>query len=299
VEEIIVSNGRAAGVCLRDDAARSEKVIWANKAVISATDVKATLLNMVGPRHLDSSLLQKVKDISLKGGSLYVSHFFTHEPLRYRRDIGTQGVGGLRGSRDIYYEHVADVDGHKTYPTMAPERTPWFGPVGGYDSLCTRTDGYSTGPFEMNVCVPEYHPEGRDALDKIKDKMNEYMVKAFSTTFENLNSDNIIYHWAGTPYEEELRNTGMTGGTWYATRHCRDQLWTQRPIPELARYRTPIDGLYLCHMSSGHPGGLCLMAIPYNLMHILIEDGIAEPGDWWYPSPWYIPEEGKISAIPR
>jgi len=41
------------------------------------------------------------------------------------------------------------------------------------------------------------------------------------------------------------------------------------------------------------------MAIPYNLMHILIEDGIAEPGDWWYPSPWYIPEQGKISAIPR
>lgn len=28
-------------------------------------------------------------------------------------------------------------------------------------------------------------------------------------------------------------------------------------------------------------------------MHILIEDGIAEPGDWWYPSPWYIPEKKK------
>jgi hypothetical protein len=38
------------------------------------------------------------------------------------------------------------------------------------------------------------------------------------------------------------------------------------------------------------------MAIPYNLMHILIEDGIAEPGDWWYASPYYIPQEGKISA---
>jgi len=40
------------------------------------------------------------------------------------------------------------------------------------------------------------------------------------------------------------------------------------------------------------------MAIPYNLMHILIEDGVAEPGDWWYPSPYYIPQEGKISADP-
>ncbi len=43
----------------------------------------------------------------------------------------------------------------------------------------------------------------------------------------------------------------------------------------------------------------CLMAIPYNLMHILIEDGVAEPGDWWYAAPEYIPQEGKISADPN
>jgi hypothetical protein len=28
----------------------------------------------------------------------------------------------------------------------------------------------------------------------------------------------------------------------------------------------------------------------------LIEEGIAEPGDWWYASPYYIAQEGKISA---
>jgi hypothetical protein len=38
------------------------------------------------------------------------------------------------------------------------------------------------------------------------------------------------------------------------------------------------------------------MAVGYNLMHILIEDEVADPGDWWYSSPWYIPEEGKRSA---
>jgi hypothetical protein len=31
-------------------------------------------------------------------------------------------------------------------------------------------------------------------------------------------------------------------------------------------------------------------------MHILIEDEVAEPGDWWYASPWYIPTPGKRSA---
>ena len=38
------------------------------------------------------------------------------------------------------------------------------------------------------------------------------------------------------------------------------------------------------------------MAVGYNLMHILVEDGIAEPGDRWCVSPWYIPQQGKISA---
>jgi phytoene dehydrogenase-like protein len=84
----------------------------------------------------------------------------------------------------------------------------------------------------------------------------------------------------------------MSGGNWYGARCSSDQWFSTRPLEELARYRTPIDNLYLCNHTS-HPGGLCLMAVAYNLMHILIDDGIAEPGDWWYSSPWYISDNGK------
>jgi hypothetical protein len=34
-------------------------------------------------------------------------------------------------------------------------------------------------------------------------------------------------------------------------------------------------------------------------MHILIEDGIADLDEWWHQSSWYIPEKGRISAVPR
>ena len=48
----------------------------------------------------------------------------------------------------------------------------------------------------------------------------------------------------------------------------------------------------------GTLGALALMAVPYNLMHILIEDGIAKPGDWWYPSPYYVADrEVKTGEI--
>ncbi|HUU64058.1 MAG TPA: NAD(P)/FAD-dependent oxidoreductase [Dehalococcoidia bacterium] len=310
VDEIIVRSGRAVGVRLRDDAATAEKTIWADKAVISDVDLKQTFNKLIGPQHVDKSLLQRVNDISLKGGSIYVSHILTREKLRARPQFRSELMGDEAGigpypcdSREIYFEHVADVDSRKGDPTVPPERLMWLGTPSNrfnvHHPQCTRPGQYVMSPFYVLVPPPEYHVESPDAIDKKKEEMNAYMRKAFSQVIENLDSDNIVYHWANTPYESEFRNTGLIGGTYCGTRQCDDQWWTQRPLPEMARYRTPIDGLYLCHQTAAHPGGLCLMANTYNLMHSLIEDGIAEPGDWWYPSPWYIPERGKISAVPR
>ncbi|NNN21499.1 MAG: NAD(P)/FAD-dependent oxidoreductase [Acidimicrobiales bacterium] len=72
VGEIIVKDGRAVGVQLNDEASFPEKTVWANKAVISAVDVKQTFTKLVGKSHLDASFVQKVRDVSLKGGSLFV-----------------------------------------------------------------------------------------------------------------------------------------------------------------------------------------------------------------------------------
>jgi phytoene dehydrogenase-like protein len=151
----------------------------------------------------------------------------------------------------------------------------------------------------MALTSPDYHIEGENAPDTYKEENNAYMRECYSQVFDGLDDDNVIHHWTASGREIELRNTGLIGGTWAGSRHCEDQLWGNRPCEGLERYRSPIEGLYHAHQTSGHPGGLCLMAIPYNLMHILIEDGVVEPGKWWYASPWYIPQEGKISADPN
>ncbi|MEE9400732.1 MAG: NAD(P)/FAD-dependent oxidoreductase [Dehalococcoidia bacterium] len=310
VDEIIVDDGRAVGVRLRETATRDEKRIWANKAVVSDVDVKQTFQKLIGPQHLGSSFRRKVEDISLKGGSIWVSHILTREQLRCRPQFTNPALGDDPGigpypcdSREIYYEHVADVDGRRGNPTVPPERLLWIStPIRRFadtDPQCTIPGRYLASPFYTLVPPPEYHAVSPDAIDKVKEETNAYMRKAFSQVIEGLDDENVVYHWANTPYESEFRNAGLIGGTWCGTRHCDDQWGENRPIPELARYRTPIEGLYLCNQTACHPGGLALMAIPYNLMHILIEDGLVEPGDWWYPSPWYIPQQGKISAIPR
>jgi len=301
VDEILLNNGTAVGVRLKDTATCGEKKIWAKKAVISDVDVKQTFNKLVGSQHVDAGFLQKVNDISIKGGSIYVSHFLTREPLRPKAKFGKMMGGPYpMDSREIYYDHVADVDGKRGFPTMPPERTIWvstpperFDPT---DPQCTIPGRYLVSPVYHYVPPPEYYVGGIEAAIQMKDKMNDFVRKSVSQVIENLNSDNIVHQWANSPLDSVFRNTGLIGGTWCGTRHCHDQWAENRPIPELARYSTPIDGLYLCNQTACHPGGLFLQAIPYNLMHILIEDGLVEPGDWWYPSPWYIPQQGKKSA---
>ena len=309
VDEIIIRNGRAVGVRLRDDAAWGNKVIWADKAVISGTEIKQTFNKLIGSKCVDPALMKHVNDLSIKGGTLYASAFLTRKPLKYRKkyeQATDTGVCYPMDSREIYYEHVLDCNGRQGNPTMSTKTYPWLWAGADriftkeYHPQTTRPDTTLQSSLVMYVPPPEYHVDGPDAINKEKAKMDAYMRESFASVVEGLDEPNLLHQWGLTPWEQEYRNTGMIGGNWYGIRQCRDQWWNERPLPELARYRVPgIDNLYLCHQSAAHPGGLCLMAIGYNLMHMLIEDGVVEPGDWWYASPWYIPEKGKISAVPR
>ncbi len=236
-------NGRAVGVRLRDDAAVGEKTIWADKAVISGIDFKQTFNKLVGPQHLDRAFLQRINDISLKNGSLYVSTFHTRKPLQWRPkykafDEIAAGPNKIpHGSvfpadtRELYFENVADVDSYKGNPTLPPERLLWFLTP---SQACDTQDcqhyhpkGHISAPFEVNFTAPEYHVDGPDAIDKEKEKWNAYIRQSIGLAIEGLEDENIIHHWSSTPREAEFRNTGLIGGTWCGRRHCDDQLWTQ------------------------------------------------------------------------
>ena len=312
VEEIIIEHGRAVGVQLRDDATWGPKRVNARKAVISACHIKPTFQKLIGPKHLDAGIMQRVNDLSLKGGSLHMTHFLTKEQLRYRPQYiwptHEEFNGGFycMENKEIYWKNLECVLGRQENLDIPPEECMW-GMVGSANysptqPQSTRPGLFVNGPLWIMVPTPEYNVDGIDAMDETpedKKKWQDYARSTLSCIVENLDDDNLVQIWSDSPREQEFRNTGMLGGSWYGTRCDRDEWWNERPLPEMSRYRVPdIDGLYLCHQSAAHPGGLCLMAVGYNLMHILIEDGVAEPGPWWYASPWYVPEEGKISAVP-
>jgi phytoene dehydrogenase-like protein len=304
VGEIIVRNGRALGVRLDDDAAFPEKTIWADKAVISAVDVQRTMLDLVGRRHFDAGFAQRIADISLKGGSLYVLSVICRELPRYHgreewfpEEVYPSCVITPVDSMENFNAQTRDAYSFKRMPDkLTPEHlTMMVCTHDVYDPTRCPEGYHILSPIYLECPPPEYDVTGPEGWNRRKDEVTKAVLSLLEEVAPNMRGANIVDVFVNTPLDSEFRNAGMTGGNWYAARQDADQWFSTRPLEELSRYRTPIENLYMCHQTM-HPGGLCLMAVPYNLMHILIDDGLVEPGSWWYPSPWYMNDRGSVAG---
>ncbi len=297
VENIIIKDGEARGVRLSDTSSAADRVIMADKAVISALHVKNTFLDLIEPTHLDIAFIQKIRDISLKGGSLFVLSLITDTLPEYKGDFGK--LVSMSGnypsctflpcdSRETVINQMRDVYTLNTHSTKIDNYI--IPVVTHFDETRAPNGYYVLSPIYMEVPPPEYHRDGPYAVNKDKDQIAGLMIETLRKAAPNMTGARIKAVFTNTPYDSSFRNMAFVGGNWYGIREDEEQWWNLRPLEELARYRTPIRRLYLCNHTS-YPGGLALLAVPYNLMHILIEDNIAKPGNWWYPSPWYISDK--------
>jgi phytoene dehydrogenase-like protein len=73
-----------------------------------------------------------------------------------------------------------------------------------------------------------------------------------------------------TPLDLE-RVYGLTEGNIFHGDLSLDQLFFMRPVPGWSRYRTPIEGLYLCG-AGAHPGGGVTAAPGRNAARQLLRD---------------------------
>ena len=306
-EEIIVRNNRAVGVRLADNAQYKEKLLMANKAVISAVDVQQTFLRLIGSDHIDKSFKQRIAALDLRSGAIDYSHYIATDYPRLKGEAGklqasfdTRPAAYLypMDNTDAYWKYIQDVEGRR----ISGKFGPWAMGAGYVDMgqdprMCMCPEGWSMcSGFQTNLPPPEYHAGGPDALSfEKKTGYNNMMREVVHQMAPNM-KDAIVYFNSNTPLESEFRNAGLGGASWCGPSATTDQWWSNRPLPELSRYRAPIEGLYLGHQSQ-YPGGLCIMAVAYNLMHILIDDGLVDPKSWWYSSPWHV-KDGD-TEIPR
>ena len=299
VTEVIVRDGRAVGVRVDDDSTLEEKTIWANKGVIFNNHVK-NLPKLATSGAFTPDFVQRVDDVSLKGGSLWAANMLVSELPRFTVAPELNGPGKeltvmtLNMDTPMLTELMRDVQSFRTHPTELDHYGGlWFVNHGAHDGTRVRGgDGYVLY-FNLQVPAPEDHRDGPEAVNRARDEIVDNVKTIMRSYAPNMTDDKYLGVWVNSPYDSSIRNMAFVGGQWMGMRESEDEWGKNKPLPELARYRTPVEGLYLCHQTS-HPGGLCLIAVPYNLMHILQEDYpemAATTPDWWYPSPWHITDE--------
>jgi len=296
VSEVIVRDGQAVGVRVSDESVLEEKTVWADLGVIYANHVK-NLPGHVGGGHLGSDIVQRIGDLSLKGGSLLAMNMLVNElpQLTVAPELNQPGseltVMVLNSDTPMLMEMMRDVQTFRTHPTdLSHYGGLWFVTQGAHDRTRVRGGDKHIIYFNLQVPAPEEHRDGPEATNRDLDLIRENVKAVIRQYAPNMTDDKYDHIWVNTPYDSSIRNMGFVGGQWMGLRESDDEWGRNKPLPELARYRTPVDGLYLSHQSS-HPGGLCLLAVSYNLMHMLHEDyeevSSTTPG-WWYPSPWHI-----------
>ncbi len=95
--------------------------------------------------------------------------------------------------------------------------------------------------------------------DRCFDLLNEY-----APNFKR----SVLARQVLTPIDLE-RTFGLTGGNIFQGAMSLNQLFSFRPVPGFADYRTPVKGLYLCG-SAAHPGGGVMGAPGLNAARVIL-----------------------------
>jgi phytoene dehydrogenase-like protein len=257
VREIVVRDGKAIGVALE-----TGEHLAAHQVVCSA-DPRRTFARMVDAGQLDPEFLRAVRNIKCRGAVATV-HLALSELPRFP-GVTEEAMGGaitIAPSLD-YLEHAYDdakygAVSRQPYleariPTLLD---PSLAPAGKH--LVTVQLQYA--PYHLR-------PGGWD--DQARSQVSDLVVETLSTYAPNVRGSVVGRH-VTTPKDLEDRY-GLTEGHAYHGELTLDQILFMRPVAGWARYRTPVEGLYLCGAGT-HPGGGLAGAAGRNAARELLKE---------------------------
>jgi phytoene dehydrogenase-like protein len=242
IAEIRVKDGVATGVVLKS----GEEI--SARAVVSNADPKRTLMHLVDPAHLSPDFVQKVKNYRSAGTvakiNLALSSIPEFTALKSRGN-GDVLRGRIQISPEIdYLERAFDESKYGNF-----SRNPYIEMT--FPSLSDPSLA-PAGRHVMSIYM-QYAPyklKDTDWEDQRK-ALGETVVKTIAQYAPNL-PQTILRHQIITP--KDLEDTyGLTGGHIFHGELALDQFFTMRPLLDWARYKTPIESLYLCGNGT-HPG---------------------------------------------
>jgi phytoene dehydrogenase-like protein len=273
VENIIVENGRAVGV----EIAHEGRTLR-GKVVMSTLDPQTTFFDLVGREHLPDSLKESVEGWVWDKWSFNTLHVATDEAPAYATDdpwinqsfatvIGIESVDQLLAHWDSVVSGRIDLDnfgGHSTCESL-------------FDPTLSDRPGKHVSMFQIHA---PYDLEGGWLARR--EEVEAAMLAKWRKAAPNLSPDMIIASSMEDPEEIEIRFPQMRRGSIKHGDYQPLQMGCFRPNQECCGTDTPIEGLYVCGVST-YPGGLVLGGSGYLGANKVAEDlGVRK---WWTPTP--------------
>jgi phytoene dehydrogenase-like protein len=245
VARIDVTGGAAIGVTLTTGEPLTAR------AVVSNADPKRTLLGLLDPIHLAPEVVRRIQNIRTHGTLAAITYTVSTLP----RFAGVESLHGAERTAALSgrIRLARDIDGIERafdaakYGGFADE--PWIEltiPSIADPSLAPRGQHL----VSAYVQYAPYHLRGT-TWDAERDRLAAAATRTIAQYAPGFDSS-IVARTVITPLDLE-RTWGLTGGHIFHGELSLDQWFVTRPLLGWARYRTPIDRLYLCG-SGTHPG---------------------------------------------
>ena len=199
--------GRAVGVRLSDDTE-----IRADKAVVSAIDIKQTFLDMVGEDDLEPAFVEQVKNYRLDEFSIFGVHLALKEAPRFTAAADDPDINQAF-KINIGCETPADFA--RVWAEIRAGELPHR--PGMYCSIPTLYD-QSQAPAGQHTAIIwqlapyELRDGGAEAWDRIKDDYADECIAHWATYAPNLTSDNVMMRVAYSPLDIERKLINMRRG---------------------------------------------------------------------------------------
>jgi phytoene dehydrogenase-like protein len=240
VTRITVKSGTADGVALRS----GDEINAA--LVISSADAKTTFEKLLEPGSLDPHFLHQIKNIRARGTVAKVHCALDRLPpfigVGSERELG--GIIHIGPSVD-YLERASDDAKYGRFSgapfleiTMPSVADPSVAPEGKH----VMSIWMQFAPYTLRQGI------WAEERDKLGDAVID-LVERYAPGFKS----SIMHRQVLTPPDLE-HQFGVTGGHPFHAEMALDQIFFMRPVPGWAKYRTPVENLYLCG-AAAHPGG--------------------------------------------
>jgi len=260
VARINMRAGRATGVVLESGEEIEAKI------VSSSVDPNLTFLKMMDPRGLPDKFVEEVRRYKYRGSSGKVNLALDALPdFKCLPGEGRHLRGAISISPSVEYMERAydqakygEFSHHPYIDIVIPSLTdPSVAPPGKHVMSCF----VQYAPYKLK------NGDWRARREEFGDAVINTIAE-FAPNLKNI----IIGRQVLTPFDIE-EQIGLTEGNIFQGELSLEQLFFLRPVAGWARYRTPVENLYMCG-SATHPGG-GIMGAPGRLaaMEILKDMG--------------------------